>query len=157
MNNASNPEYHLRPDTLDFNFNITPSPNLTVSLEGINANASILDINELVFINGTAVSRGPSPEALNGTLTFQMRRAGTNGPYTDLATWQLNSSNWTSTSGEFALQWDFNESSVAIPSGLVEVKFTYSADDLFATDEETFLSTYGIRSYVEFTLSLIHI
>ena len=154
LNNASNPEYHLRPDTLDFNFNITPSPNLTVSLEGINANASILDINELVFINGTAVSRGPSPEALNGTLTFQMRRAGTNGPYTDLATWQLNSSNWTSTSGEFALQWDFNESSVAIPSGLVEVKFTYSADDLFATDEETFLSTYGIRSYVEFTYVL---
>ena len=70
-NNLTIPEYHLRPTTTSFNFNITPSPNLTVTLEGIDSNISILDINELVFINGTAVSRGPAPESLNGTLTFQ--------------------------------------------------------------------------------------
>ena len=155
LNNASNPEYHLRPNAIDFNFNITPSPNLTISLEGSDANNSILDINQLVFINGTAVSRGPSPEPLNGSLTFQMRRAGTNGPYTDLATWQLNSSNWTTTPGQFSIEWNFNESSVPIPAGLVEVKFIYSAEELFATDEESFLSTFGIRSYVEFEYQLI--
>jgi len=155
LNNASNPEYHLRPNTIDFNFNITPSPNLTISLEGSDANNSILDINQLVFINGTAVSRGPSPDPLNGTLTFQMRRAGTNGPYTDLATWELNSSNWTTNPGQFAIEWDFNESSVSIPAGLVEVKFIYSADELFATDEESFASSFGIRSYVEFSYLLI--
>lgn len=154
LNNLSNPLYHLRPSSMSFNFNITPSPNLTVSLEGIDANASILDINELVFINGTAVSRGPSPEALNGTLTFSMRRTGTNGPYTTLQTWNLNASNWTSTPGQFALTWDFNESVVDIPSGEVEVKFTYDADGLFAADEETFPSFYGIRSYVEFSYIL---
>jgi len=155
LNNASNPEYHLRPKTIDFNFNITPSPNLTISLEGSDSNNSILDINQLVFINGTAVSRGPSPDPLNGTLTFQMRRAGTNGPYTDLATWELNSSNWTTNPGQFAIEWDFNESSVSIPAGLVEVKFIYSADELFATDEESFQSSFGIRSYVEFSYVLI--
>ena len=84
-----------------------------------------------------------------------MRRAGTNGPYTDLATWHLNSSNWTTTPGQFSIEWDFNESSVPIPAGLVEVKFIYSADELFATDEESFLSTFGIRSYVEFEYQLI--
>ena len=155
LNNASNPEYHVRPNTIDFNFNITPSPNLTITLEGSDSNNSILDINQLVFINGTAVSRGPSPDPLNGTLTFQMRRAGTNGPYTDLATWGLNSSNWTTNPGQFAIEWEFNESSVSIPAGLVEVKFIYSADELFATDEESFESSFGIRSYVEFSYVLI--
>ena len=91
---------------------------------------------------------------MNGTLIFQMRRAGTNGPYTDLATWALNSSNWTTTPGQFAIQWDFNESSVPIPSGLVDVKFIYTADDLFASDEESFVSSFGIRSYVEFEYTL---
>lgn len=154
LNNLTNPEYHLRPSTMSVNFNITPSPNLTVSLEGIDANSSILDINQLIFINGTAVSRGPSPDALNGTLTFAMRRTGTNGPYTTLETWALNASNWTSSPGQFALTWDFNESVVDIPAGEVEVKFTYSADGLFAADEETFPSIYGIRSYVEFSYTL---
>ncbi len=154
LNNATIPEYHLRPNTYDFNFNVTPSPNLTVTLEGIDSNASILDINQLVFINGTAESRGPTPEPMNGTLTFQMRRSGTNGPYTTLATWNLNSSNWTSIPGQFSLSLDFNESIVTIPSGEVEVKFTYNADGLFAADEETFSSTYGIRSYVEFAYTL---
>ena len=149
-NNLTIPEYHLRPTTTSFNFNITPSPNLTVTLEGIDSNISILDINELVFINGTAVSRGPAPESLNGTLTFQVRRSGTNGPYTTLTTWSLNESNWTSTPGQFALSWEFNESSVTVPSGEIEVKFTYAADGLFAADEENFPATYGIRSYVQF-------
>ncbi|MEK9739451.1 MAG: hypothetical protein VW438_06955, partial [Euryarchaeota archaeon] len=154
LNNASIPEYHLRTKTLDFNFNITPSPDLSISLEGSDSNSSILDINDLIFINGTAVSRGPSPDPLNGTLIFQMRRAGTNGPYTDLATWSLNSSNWTTSPGQFAIQWDFNESSVPIPAGLVDVKFIYTADDLFASDEESFVSSFGIRSYVEFEYTL---
>ena len=88
-------------------------------------------------------------------LLSRCARAGTNGPYTDLATWELNSSNWTTNPGQFAIEWDFNESSVAIPAGLVEVKFIYSADELFATDEESFDSSFGIRSYVEFTYLLI--
>ena len=154
LNNATIPEYHLRPMIFDFNFNITPSPNLTVTLEGLDLNSSILDINELVFINGTVVSRGPSPEPLNGTLTFQMRRAGTNVAYIDLISWQLNSTNWTTNPGEFTLQWDFNELSVPIPAGLVEVKFIFSADDLSASDEESILDIHGIRSYIDFTYSL---
>jgi hypothetical protein len=151
LNNATPAEYHLRPQSVAFNFNITPSPNLTVSLEGIDANNSILDIDRFVFVNGTVQSRGPNPDPLNGTLTFQMRRTGTNGPYTTLATWYLNGSNWTGQPGEFSLSWNFTATSVNIPSGEVEVKFTYDAEGLFAADEVTYPSTFGIRSYVEFS------
>ena len=154
LNNATPAEYHLRPHSVAFNFNITPSPNLTVSLEGIDANNSILDIDRFVFVNGTVQSRGPNPDPLNGTLTFQMRRTGTNGPYMTLATWYLNGSNWTGQPGEFSLSWNFTATSVNIPSGEVEVKFTYDAEGLFAADEVTYPSTFGIRSYVEFSYQL---
>tara|TARA_Y100001934_G_scaffold13491_1_gene16467 strand:+ start:28376 stop:37318 length:8943 start_codon:yes stop_codon:yes gene_type:complete len=154
LNNATPSSYHLRPSSVEFNFNITPSPNLTVVLEGSAENNSILDINQPIFVNGTALSQGSSPLPLNGTLYLEMRRSGTNGPYLNIATWNLNDSNWTSQAGQFAIILDFNESIVNIPAGEIEVKFTYVADGLLAADEELFTSDYGIRSYLNFSYSL---
>jgi hypothetical protein len=94
LNNATIPSYHIRPYTDNFLFNITPAPNLTVTLEGVDLNNTFLDIDSLIFLNGTVLSYGDTPEALNGTLYLQMRRASVSGPFETLKTWYLNSSNW---------------------------------------------------------------
>ena len=56
LNNASTPSYHLRPATVPFMFNITPAPNLTVTLEGEGANNSILEVDSQIYLNGTVLS-----------------------------------------------------------------------------------------------------
>jgi len=154
FNNLSVPIYHARPYSMPLMFNITPSPNMSLSLEGININNSILEINSLIFLNGTVFSRGISPGPLNGTLFLDMRRSEQNGPYVGLKSWILNDSSWTSNPGEFQLSWLFNASEVPIPAGLVEVRMRFDADDLYANDQETFSDIYGIRSQVSFNYTL---
>ena len=154
LNNASIPSYHIRPTSKAFMFNITPAPNLTVTLEGAGSNNSILEIDSLIHLNGTVLSRGPSPEALNGTLYLKMRRANTNGPFVTLTSWELDSNNWTSTLGEFSLNWSFSASSVPLPAGEVQVKLEFDSDGLNANDQTTFTDEFGIRSYVEFSYQL---
>ena len=154
LNNASLPTYHIRPTSKAFLFNITPAPNLTVILEGGGSNNSILEIDSLIHLNGTVLSRGPSPEALNGTLYLKMRRANTNGPYVTLTSWELDDSNWTSSPGEFSLSWLFSASRIPLPAGEVQVKLEFDSDGLNANDQTTFTDEFGIRSYVEFTYQL---
>ncbi len=154
LNNASTPSYHVRSATLDFMFNITPAPNLTVTLEGTDANNSILDIDSPIYLNGTVLSRGPNTESLNGTLILKMRRATTNGPYTTLTTWYLNDSNWTTAPGQFAVSWQFAASEVPIPAGEVQVKVEFDSEGLFANDQSTFTDQYGIRSFINFNYTL---
>ena len=84
LNNASSPLYHLRPTSVGFNLNLTPAPNLTVALEGQGANNTVLEIDQPIYLNGTVLSRSIIPEALNGTLTLQMRRSAANGPFLSL-------------------------------------------------------------------------
>ena len=155
LNNASTPSYHIRPYIDNFMFNITPAPNLTVSLEGIDANNTFLDIDSLIFINGSVLSIGDTPEALNGTLYLQMRRASANGPYQTLKTWYVNDSDWTTSPGQFNLSWLFSANDVSIPAGPVEVKFQFDAEGLFANDQITYLTEHGIRSNLSFTYELL--
>ena len=155
LNNASIPSYHIRPYTDNFLFNITPAPNLTITLQGIDTNNTFLDIDSLIFINGTALSIGNNPEELNGSLFLQMRRTSTNGPYQTLKTWYLNDSNWTTSPGQFNISWVFSANEVPIPAGPVEVRFQFDAEGLFANDQITYLTEYGIRSDVSFSYELI--
>ena len=155
LNNATIPSYHIRPHTDNFNFNITPAPNLTVSLEGTDLNNTFLDIDSQIYLNGTVLSFGDTPEALNGTLYLQMRRASVSGPYQTLKTWYLNSSNWTSSPGQFNVSWLFSADDVLIPSGPVEVKIQFDAEGLFANDQVNYLTEHGIRSNVSFSYELV--
>ena len=154
LNNASTPSYHVRPAIMPFMFNITPAPNLTVTLDGAGLNNSILEIDSQIYLNGTVLSRGPNTEPLNGSLILKMRRANTNGPFTTLTTWYLNSSNWTSSPGQFSVSWLFSAARVPLPAGEVQVKLEFDSEGLYANDQVTYTDLYGIRSYVNFAYSL---
>ncbi|MGY8692415.1 MAG: transglutaminase-like domain-containing protein, partial [Candidatus Poseidoniales archaeon] len=81
LNNDSNPTYHAMPNIYSFMFEVTPSPNMTVVLESINSNNSIIDIDSNIFLNGSVLSRGLSQDALNGTVYLDMRKSDFNGPF----------------------------------------------------------------------------
>jgi len=155
LNNATPPFFHARPETLDLDFNITLSPNLTVSLESQFANNSILGIGSNIFLNGTVLSRGETPSTLNGTLIVEMRRSDISGPFVQLSSWYLNDSSWTSSPGDFSITWLFSSEDVPIPAGLVDVRIQFDADNLNANDQKQFIDgEYGIRSIVQFSYSL---
>ena len=154
MNNLSIPVYHARPNSKFLLLNITPSPNMSVILEGTDLNNSILDINSNIFLNGTVLSRGLNPNALNGTLSLDLRRSDLNGPFITVKSWALNVSTWRTNPGDFEIAWLFNSSEVPIPAGPVEVRIRFNADILSANDQETFIDSFGIRSDIFFNYSL---
>ncbi|RAH04876.1 MAG: hypothetical protein CMA00_004935 [Methanobacteriota archaeon] len=154
LNNQTPPQYHARPETLSLEFNITLSPNLTVTLESQGLNNSVLEIDSNIFLNGTVLSRGPSPTSLNGTLILEMRRAEASGPFIEISSWYLNSSSWTPSPGNFSISWPLESSQVPIVAGPIDVRLKFDSDDLNADDQEQFIDTFGIRSYVVFNYSL---
>ena len=154
LNNASTPSYHALPGLLPFKLNITLSPDLTVEIQSQGQNNSILEIGSNIYLNGTVLSRGPSPAPLNGTLILEMRRADLSGPFQALATWYLNNSSWGSTPGEFSITWSFSASEVPLPAGPVDVRVQFDSDDLNSNDQEQFVEIYGIRSFVVFDYEL---
>ena len=134
--------------------NVTLAPELVLSLEGGYENSSLLGINEDVSINGSAMSRGDSPEPMNGTLFLDIRSAGSTGDFTPITSWYLNDSGWSAQPGEFRLTWNFSENDVPIPSGLIDVRFRYQADGLTASDFELLEDTFGIVGYLKLDYSL---
>ena len=125
-----------------------------MSLEGGYENSSLLGINEDVSINGSAMSRGDSPEPMNGTLFLDIRSAGSTGDFTPITSWYLNDSSWSGQPGEFRITWNFSENDVPIPSGLIDVRFRYQADGLTASDFELLEDTFGILGYLKLDYSL---
>ena len=83
-----------------------------------------------------------------------MRRSGTNA-FQTLNSWYLNDSDWLSNPGQFAVNWSFLDSDVPIPAGLVEIRYQYLADQLFAKDETTVVDQHGIKSYIVFNYTMI--
>ena len=154
LNNDSNPTYHAMPNIYSFMFEVTPSPNMTVVLESINSNNSIIDIDSNIFLNGSVLSRGLSQDALNGTVYLDMRKSDFNGPFIGIKSWQLNNSSWIDEPGNFSINWLFNASEVPIPAGPVEVRIRFDADLLTSNDQEIFTDIYGIRSNIFFNYTL---
>ena len=150
---SSNPP-HVRPLGVDFQMNVTLAPDLSISLEGQSSNSSLLGINEDVWINGTAFSRGSTPEPMNGTLYVDIRSASSSGDFTPITSWYLNDTVWTGQAGNFQITWNFSENEVPIPSGLIDVRFRYQADGLFASDFEIFEDEFGILGYLKLEYSL---
>lgn len=145
---------HVRPLGIDFQMNVTLAPDLLISLEGQGSNSSLLGINEDVSINGTALSRGSTPEPMNGTLFMDIRSASSSGDFTPITTWYLNNSSWSGQAGSFQITWNFSENEIPIPSGLIDVRFRYQADGLFASDFEIFEDEFGILGYLKLEYTL---
>lgn len=155
LNNVTPPSYHARPGNLELVFNITLSPNLTVSLESQGSNNTVLEIGSNIYLNGTVLSRGEAPTTLNGTLILEMRRSDISGPYLQLESWYLNDSSWGSSPGNFSIVWPFSPEDVPIPAGVVDVRIQFDADNLNANDQKQFIDgEFGIRSIVQFTYAL---
>ena len=66
-------------------------PNLTVTIED-QVKQFYSQIDELVYINGTAQSFGVSPTALAGNLSFGMRELNGGGTFVELFNKTVNSS-----------------------------------------------------------------
>jgi hypothetical protein len=145
---------HVRPLGVDFQMNVTLAPDLLISLEGQGSNSSLLGINEDVSMNGTALSRGSTPEPMNGTLFMDIRSASSSGDFTPITSWYLNNSSWSGQAGSFQITWNFSENEVPIPSGLIDVRFRYQADGLFASDFEIFEDEFGILGYLKLEYTL---
>jgi len=154
LNNETPPSYHARPNSFILPLNITPSPDLIVSLESNGTNNSVLEVDSPIFLNGTVLSRGDSPTPLNGTMILEMRRADLAGPYTVLKTWYMNDSSLNTSNGQFSVNWSFPASDVPLTAGPVDVRIQFDSDDFYANDQEQFSDEFGIRSYLQFNYTL---
>ena len=65
---VGSPQFHLRPTTHSITMDVRDAPNLTAVIEGPGTNSSILQINQPVYINGSAMSFGAVPTTLAGHL-----------------------------------------------------------------------------------------
>ena len=128
--------------------NVTLAPDLLISLEGQGSNSSLLGINEDVSINGTALSRGSTPEPMNGPCLWiyaQPLHLETYSYYI-MVPQQLH---MVGPGRTFQITWNFSENEIPIPSGLIDVRFRYQADGLFASDFEIFEDEFGILGYLK--------
>ena len=126
------PQFHLRPTTHAITMDIRNAPNLTAVIEGPGTNNSILQINDVVYINGTAQSFGASPVALAGNLSFGMRELNGGGTFVELFNRSVN--------GSFSIIHTLDVNNTTVKAGDIELELIFYPDDLEATDS---LNTSG--------------
>ena len=120
------PQFHLRPSTSSITLDIRDAPNLTATIEGPGADNSLLQIGELVYINGTAQSFGAIPTGLSGNLSFGMRELNGGGTFVELFNQSVN--------GAFSIAHVLDPSTTFVRAGDVELELIFYPDSLEATD-----------------------
>ena len=120
------PQFHLRPTTHSITMDIRDAPNLTAVIEGPGSNNSILQIDEIVYINGSAMSFGSTPAALAGNLSFGMRELNGGGTFVELFNQSVN--------GAFAITHILDFNNTTVKAGEVELELVFYPDNLEATD-----------------------
>jgi len=143
---AGMPQFHLRPVNRSIFLDVQSAPNLTATIEGPLANSSIMQIDELVFINGTAQDFGVSPTSLAGNLSFGMRELGGGGTFVELFNQSVN--------GAFSIQHLLISNTTYVKAGAVELSLTFYPDTLAATDSlNTSGTEWWLQSILDFELS----
>ena len=132
------PGFHLRQSTHSITLDIRDAPNLSAVIEGPGADNSILQLDELVYINGTAQSFGASPAALSGNLSFGMRELGGGGTFVELFNQSVN--------GPFNIAYVLDNSTTYVRAGDVELELIFYPDNLDATDS---LNTSGTAWFLQ--------
>ena len=120
------PTFHLRQSTHSITLDIRDAPNLTAEIEGPGVDNSILQLDELVYINGTAQSFGASPTSLSGNLSFGMRELNGGGTFVELFNQSVN--------GAFNIAYILDKSTTYVRAGDVELELVFYPDNLEATD-----------------------
>ena len=129
---VGSPSFHLRPSSHSIALDIRDAPNLTATIEGPRINNSILELDELVYVNGSAMSFGASPAAMSGNLSFGIREANGGGTFLELFN--------TSVNGSFSLIHLVDVNTTWVHAGAVELSLVFYPDTLEATDS---LNTSG--------------
>ena len=132
------PQFHLRPSTSSITLDIRDAPNLTATIEGPGVNNSLLQIDELVYINGTAQSFGAIPTGLSGNLSFGMRELNGGGTFVELFNQSVN--------GAFSIAHILDPSTTFVRAGDVELELIFYPDSLDATDS---LNTSGTDWFLQ--------
>ena len=132
------PQFHLRPTTHSITMDIRDAPNLTAVIEGPGVDSSILQIDQLVYINGTAQSFGATPSALSGNLSFGMRELNGGGTFVELFNRSVN--------GAFSISHFLDFNNTTVKAGDVELELTFYPDSLEATDS---LNTSGTDWFLQ--------
>ena len=120
------PQFHLLPTTRSIVINVTDAPNLTATVEGPLVNSSILLLDDDVWVNGSAVSFGPSPTALSGNVQFSIREFNLGGPWTEVFN--------QSVTGTFSIQ-HFLPNTTLVAAGQIEAQVRFFPATLPATDD----------------------
>jgi transglutaminase-like putative cysteine protease len=136
------PQFHLRPTTHSITMDIRDAPNLTAVIEGPGSNNSIMQIDELVYINGSALSFGASPAALSGNLSFGMRELNGGGTFVELFNKSVN--------GAFSIAHVLAINDTTVKAGGVDLELVFYPDSLEATDS---LNTSGTPWWLQGILS----
>ena len=129
---VGSPQFHLRPTTHSITIDVRDAPNLTAVIEGPGTNNSILQINQPVYINGSAMSFGAVPTTLAGNLSFGMRELNGGGTFVELFNQSVN--------GSFSITHILDINTTTVKAGEVELELVFYPDDLEATDS---LNTSG--------------
>lgn len=145
VSGATPATFHLLPTTKAIILNVTDAPNLTATIEGPLANNSILQLNDDVWINGSALSISSSPVALAGDLQFSIRANGSGDAWTEIFN--------LSVTGTFSIQY-LLPSMVMVAAGEIETRLRFFPSTLPATDDAN-TSTgvpYFLRGFLTFTV-----
>ena len=126
------PQFHLRPTTHSITLDIRDAPNLTAVIEGPGGNNSIMEIDDFVYINGSAMSFGAVPSPLSGNLSFGMRELNGGGTFVELFN--------KSVTGPFTIAHLLDINNTTVPAGEIELELIFYPDSLDATDS---LNTSG--------------
>ena len=138
---AGSPAYNLRPLAYPLMLNVSEAPNLSATLEGPGANNSIILVDDMFYINGSAMSRGPSPVAMPGMLEFSIRQNGTGGLFNVVLNQSVN--------GSFAVAANMSALLAVIPAGLMDVRLRFYPNSLDATDDANMSgSAWWLKSYI---------
>ena len=119
--------FHLNPTTTSITFNVTEAPNLTATIEGpLASNRSVFLLGDDVWVNGSALSLGPTPTALTGNLQFAIRALDSGNVWVELFN--------QSVTGNFTVQYPM-PTNVGVAAGAIETRLRFFPSTLPATDD----------------------
>ena len=135
---------HIRDSTQPINLDIRDAPNLTATIEGPGANNSVIDLDDTVYINGTAVSFGATPQNMEGMLSFRMRENDSGGDFIEIFNQSVN--------GTFSIPYFLNSTLIPVAAGEIEMILRFYPTLYEATDDAN-LSTgapYALRGVLTY-------